>query len=243
MIPVEVTQAPWHYTTFWDWDWVDHWQTLIAGVLAFVAGFGTVVAAIWTIWATRSTAREQIAASRADADRVIAATREQTETTVRLERERALSEVDALRKSFAVELRLQTARALGVYNGLRGLGSKPGEPITARMVESLSRMPAPIIYSANAGKIGLLEDVAMDVVLVYTLLEGARGGADRLTTTYRPPDNISPAVVMGTANAFLAAFEYARGVLPRLRTGVPSYDAQDEALTQQINAALAARRA
>ncbi len=37
MIPVEVTSAPWHYTTFWDW--LDHWQTLVAGVLAFAAGF------------------------------------------------------------------------------------------------------------------------------------------------------------------------------------------------------------
>jgi hypothetical protein len=31
--------------------------------------------------------------------------------------------------------------------------------------------------------------------------------------------------------------EYARCVLPRLRTGVASHDAQDEALTQKINAA------
>ena len=73
MIPVEVTQTPWHYTT-WP-DALDHWQTLIAGGLAFVAGVGTVVAAIWAIWATRSTAREQIDASRADAVRMIAATR------------------------------------------------------------------------------------------------------------------------------------------------------------------------
>ena len=35
MIPVEVTQTPWHYTTFWDW--VDHWQTLIAGLVALLA--------------------------------------------------------------------------------------------------------------------------------------------------------------------------------------------------------------
>jgi hypothetical protein len=162
--------------------------------------------------------------------------------TLRIERGKADREVDALRKSLAIELRLQTARALSVYNGLRGLSSKPDGPITARMVESHSRMPAPIIYSANAGKIGLLEDVAMDVVLVYTLLEGARGGSDRLTTTYRPPDDISPAVVMGVADAFLTACEYARGVLPRLRTGVVSHEPTDESLTQQINAAVAARR-
>jgi hypothetical protein len=102
VIPVEVTQTPWHYTTFWDW--VDHWQTLIAGVLAFAAGFGTVVAAIGAIWVTRSTARKQIDASREEADKVIAATRaqteatfKQTETTVRLEQERVASEATAFR--------------------------------------------------------------------------------------------------------------------------------------------------
>jgi hypothetical protein len=93
VIPVEVTQTPW--ATFWAW--VDHWQTLIAGFLAFVAGVGTVVAARWAIWVTRSTAKKQIDASREEADKVIAATREQTETTVRLERERVLSEADAFR--------------------------------------------------------------------------------------------------------------------------------------------------
>ena len=93
MIPVEVTQTPW--ATFWAW--VDHWQTLIAGFLAFVARVGTVVAARWAIWVTRSTAKKQIDASREEADKVIAATREQTETTVRLERERVLSEADAFR--------------------------------------------------------------------------------------------------------------------------------------------------
>lgn len=90
MIPVEVTQTPWHYTTWLDL--FDHWQTVIAGVFALLAAFGTVVA-------TMIIARRQIAASRAEADRVIAATREQTratfrqtETTVDLRRMRDASE-------------------------------------------------------------------------------------------------------------------------------------------------------
>jgi hypothetical protein len=68
------------------------WQTLIAGVLVLLAGFGTVVA-------TMIIARRQIAASREEADRVIAATRaqteatfKQTEATVRLEDLRKASE-------------------------------------------------------------------------------------------------------------------------------------------------------
>jgi hypothetical protein len=94
-------------------DWVRHsrhdmflydWQTLIAGVLALLAGFGTVAAAIGAIWVTRSTAKKQIDAAREEADRVIAATRaqteatfKQTEATVHLEQMRVLSEDRAFR--------------------------------------------------------------------------------------------------------------------------------------------------
>ena len=116
----------------------------------------------------------------------------------------------------------------------------PNAPISARMVESKSRMAAPIIYLANAGKIGLLGTEAMDVMIVYTVLETARDGAARLMN-FRTPDDISPAVVMGTADAFLEACVYARGVLPKFRTGDPSHDAKDEALIEKINDALAAR--
>ncbi len=84
---------PWHFTTWLDL--FDHWQTLFAGLLALGA-------AVWTIRATRSTAKDQIDAGREDADRVVAAARdqikvtaEQTATAVRLERERVLSEDNA----------------------------------------------------------------------------------------------------------------------------------------------------
>ena len=72
------------------------WQTLIAGVLALLAGFGTVAA-------TMIIARRQIVASREEADRVVAATRDQTETIVRLERMRDAG------KSVAAALELQSA--------------------------------------------------------------------------------------------------------------------------------------
>jgi hypothetical protein len=196
------------------------WQTLIASLVALGAAW-------WTVRATRSTAKDQIDTAR-----------KQTETTIRLEQERVFGELDALRKSLAVELRLQIARAFGAYDGLQGLSRKSDGAISARMVESKSRMAAPIIYPANAGKIGLLGADAMDVVIVYDLLEIARDGAARLMT-YRTPDDISPAVVMGTAKAFLAACDHARGVLPKLRTGDPSRDAKDEALIQQITNAVA----
>ena len=87
-------------------NWIQHsrvdqflydWQTVIAGVLALLAAFGT-------IWVTRRIANRQIAASREEADRVIAATREQTETTVQLERKRELSEAQAFRAMLAAAM-------------------------------------------------------------------------------------------------------------------------------------------
>jgi hypothetical protein len=97
--------------------WIQHWkvaqvfydwQTLIAGVLALLAGFGTVTA-------TMIIARRQIAASREEADRVIAATRvqteaifKQTEAAVRLEDLRKASEALA----FYVMLEAAMARVL-----------------------------------------------------------------------------------------------------------------------------------
>jgi hypothetical protein len=95
MIPVEVTQTPWHFTTVPDA--LDHWQTIIAGALALLAAVGTV-------WMTSRIANKQIEASREEADRVITATRdqtkvtaEQTATTVRLERMRDEGEAHAFR--------------------------------------------------------------------------------------------------------------------------------------------------
>jgi hypothetical protein len=77
------------------------WQTLIAGVLALLAGFGTVAATMFI-------ARRQIAASREEANRVIAATRAQTEAAVRLEDLRKADEA----LSFHVMLEAAMARVL-----------------------------------------------------------------------------------------------------------------------------------
>jgi hypothetical protein len=112
-------------------DWVLHsrldrflydWQTVIAGVFALAAGIGTVAAAIWAIRATRSTAREQIDASRKDANRVIAATREQTavaqkqiDTTVQLELTHDASEGSA----FYAMLEAAMGRVVAEVDGAR----------------------------------------------------------------------------------------------------------------------------
>jgi hypothetical protein len=218
---------PWHFTTWLDL--LDHWQTLIAGALA-------VLAAWRTIRATTQSADREVAASQAQT----AVAQKQIETTIRLEQERVASEVDALRKSIAVELRLHIASALVAYDGLNRLGFMPNAGITARKVERTSRMATPIVFPVNAGKIGLLGADATDVMIVYDLLEDARDRATRLMTPTTGAD-VTAVAVMETAAAFLEACKYARGVLPRLRSGDPSLDAKDEVLTQKINAALAAR--
>lgn len=106
--------VPWHYTTLVDF--IDHWQTPIAGLIALIAAIITVV------------------------------------VTLKVERRKVDRELDALRKSLAIELRQLIPRALGVHDSLTKLGAKTDGPITARMLESLSRMPAPIIYPANAAR-------------------------------------------------------------------------------------------
>ncbi|MGH6813117.1 MAG: hypothetical protein ACREDM_12520 [Methylocella sp.] len=194
---------PRHYTTIIDL--IDHWQSLLAGLIALIAAIITVL------------------------------------VTLKVERRKVDREVDALRKSLAIELRQLILRALGAHTSLQKLGSKADGPITARMVESLSRVPVPIVYPANAHKIGLLEGDAMDVVIIYQLLESARDGVGRLMT-YRTPDDISPIVVMKTSEAFLVACKYAQIVLPKLRTGVASHDDRDAELLQSIRTAAAARR-
>jgi hypothetical protein len=191
--------VPWHYTTIVDF--VDHWHTLLAGLIALVAAIITVV------------------------------------VTLKVERRKVDREIDALRKSLAVELRQLIPGALCTHVSLRKLGSKVDGPITARMVESLSRTPVPIVYPANAHKIGLLQEEAMDVVIVYGLLDIARDGVTRLITTYRTPDDISPNVILKTAEAFLEACKYARSVLPKFRTGVTSHDDRDAELLQRISTA------
>src|SRR5487761_2262635 len=109
--------VPWHYTTIVDF--VDHWQTLLAGLIALIAAIITVF------------------------------------VMLKVERRQVEREIDALRKSLAIELRQIIPRALGAHTSLQKLGSKADKPITARMVESVARVPVPIVYPANAHKIGL----------------------------------------------------------------------------------------
>jgi hypothetical protein len=108
------------------------------------------------------------------------------------------------------------------------------------MVENSSRVPAAVVYPGSAPKIGLLgASDAMDIVTIYNLIEIARAGAaERMRS--RRPDNIEPRTVAAVADAFLKACQYAREVLPKLRSGVALHDSQDAELIKRIGDAAAA---
>ena len=89
---------PWHYTTLPDA--LDHWQTIIAGVLALVAAW-------LTIRETKRSADREIEASKAQT----AVAQKQIDTTVHLEQERVLNEDRAFRGMLAAAMTRVLAEA------------------------------------------------------------------------------------------------------------------------------------
>ncbi len=190
------------------------WGSLLGGGLALIAGLAAYLAGRLQATATRKAVETQIAA----------------------EMDRRDQDVETLRKSVALELRQMVARAYGAHNSLAKLTTQTNGQITARMVESSIGIPPPIVYPAVADRIALLKDEAMDVMIVYQLIEIARDGARQLVH-YRTPDDVSRTSVAAVAEAFLLACLYARNVLPRLRTGIADHDEKDEELVKQFNEA------
>ena len=191
--------------------------SIIAGLLALIAGLLAYRAGGVQATATRQAAKMQVQAEQRKNDR----------------------EVDTVRKSLAIELRQLVVRALTVHKLLKGLAGRTDGPITDRMVESSSRVPAPVVYPATADRIGLLNGEAMDVVIVYFLIEIGRVGVSQLMRD-RTPDDIRPLKVAMVAEAFLRACGHARGVLPRLRTGDPHHDKKDDEFIKEITDSISA---
>jgi hypothetical protein len=155
--------------------------------------------------------------------------------TLRIERRKADRELDALRKSLGVELRIIVPNALGTYNSLMSR-VRAKNPITFRTLTYLFRVANPTIYKANADKIGLLGTDAMYVVIIYNLIESARSGAASLEGM--PIDQIQPESVAIIAQGLLRACEQSQTILPKLRTGDPAHDEKDSALIANISVAL-----
>jgi hypothetical protein len=158
--------------------------------------------------------------------------------TLRIEQRKMERELDALRKSLAVELRQHVVHALRAGKALINLSHRDSQ-ITARMVQSLATVPPPIIYPSVADKIGLLGHDAMDVVIIYSLIDTGRGGVASLVNS-RTPDDLTPGSLKITGDVFLNACAYAQSVLPKFTTGVAAHDEKDAALIENIGKAVSA---
>jgi hypothetical protein len=198
----KVATPPWHYTTFLDL--LDHWQSLLAGILALLAAIIAVV------------------------------------VTIGIERRKLRYELTAIRASLAVEFRVILARAYGAHELIKKLAQQTDSSITSRQLKSLSHMPVPIIYRANAGRVGLLGEGAMDVVQFYGVIEVVCAKADELQQS-RTPDDISRMVIAGLADGFLTACENGLRILPQLKTAVQLLDERDVELIGLIHKAALAR--
>jgi hypothetical protein len=187
------------------------WGSFIGGIFALIAGGAAYLAGL-------KQARVTQAAADAQAD---------------AERQKTERELDTLRKSLAIEVRQLIGRAIKAHDLLKKLSEQSG-PITAWMVESYARMPSAVVYPGSATRIGLLDaEAAMDVVIMYNLLDTAKEGADQLMR-YRAPDDISADNVAAVAKAFLTACMHGETLLPKLKTGVPRHDDIDAKLLMEI---------
>jgi hypothetical protein len=181
-----------------------NWQTLIAGVLAFAAGFGTVVA-------TMIIARRQIDAARVEADREIAASKEQTavaekqiETTVRLERERVASEIEAIHIALAEEIWWLLRHLLDTHDALKKLSAQVSG-LAAREVRYFLSLREAAIYPAIADKIGFIPKLAPYVVAFYGNIEHIRS-AVRIATA-DPAETLTAKKLDDLAELFQQAFQ------------------------------------
>jgi hypothetical protein len=72
------------------------------------------------------------------------------------------------------------------------------------------------------------------VMTIYNLIDDAQERANQLLR-YRTPDDISPTVVAALAQSYLTACQYARSVLPKMRTGSAQSDDKDPDFFEKID--------
>lgn len=196
------------------------WQTIIAGGAAIVGGWIAYLAGLKQATATREAASAQVDA----------------------EQQRGEQEIHALRNAFAIELRQLVLRACEAHKSLRDLATTATEdnPITARMVEGLARVPAAVVYPSSAQRIGTLGGIdAMNIVMFYNSIEIARERAAEILRS-RTPEDIAPLHVGAVADSFLKPCQYAAlEILPKFKTGVALHDELDDSLIKRINIAAA----
>jgi hypothetical protein len=99
-------------------------------------------------------------------------------------------------------------------------------------------MPKLTVFPMVADKIGLLREIAMDVVAFYGVVEVVVAKANELQR-YRTPDEISPPVISGLSAGFLMACVAGLPLLSNMKTGVAAVDIKDAELIKLIQEARA----
>ena len=148
MIPVEVTQAPWHYTTFWDW--LDHWQSLAAGLVAIVAAL---LAVFGTEFFAQLKERREI-----EGIRVALAVEARELMDTMIATHAALVDMLNIYKTSAI-------RSFGVVPPAELERAQAAEKAVRSIGRALAELRKPVVYPACADRIGTLggrlaEDVA-----------------------------------------------------------------------------------
>jgi hypothetical protein len=150
------------------------------------------------------------------------------------ERRKIDRELDALRKSFGVEVRQLIVWALGAHRSFARLAQGlRGQKITTRMLESYGYFPQPVIFPAVADRIGLLGLAAMDIVIIYRGLEIVRDAKDQLLQ-HRTPDNLPVPNIAGLAEQLMTICSRVRVVLNALPMGDRKTEERDNELLNAV---------
>jgi hypothetical protein len=158
-----------HFTT-----WLNHWQTLLAGILAFFAGFFALAAARWSVRSAERQARWSV------------------EGAERLSRQKDQREIEYIRFALASEIRWLVNILLATHDTLTSIARKK-LPTRPRDVEQLASLREPVVYPAVAEKVGLLEQpLAQYVITFYGNIQNiqftGRFTANDPTETRTPPE-------------------------------------------------------
>jgi hypothetical protein len=154
--------------------------------------------------------------------------------TLQIERRKADRELDALRKSLGVELRAVARNALATYNSLMNR-VRNNTATTGQTLQIVGGLSTPIVFPACASKIGLLGSDAMEIVVIYSFIEIARGG---VTSLERVAAELPLNVLVTVADPLLRACERTKIILKNFQTGNPAYDQLDNVFIELIDTAL-----
>ena len=138
-MPVEVSQTPWHYTTFWEA--LDHWQTLAAGLIAILAAVAAVGGS--EFFAHRR-AREEVEAIRVS---LVVEVQQLMGTMI---------ETHAILLQVLTKVEEAATRGVGFIPSAEVDRAKAAAFAARSIGRRLGELRKPVVYPACADKIGVL---------------------------------------------------------------------------------------